>query len=281
APFERGNIFFLKDDRKSAEKEYLKASAEAPRDWIIAFNMGLMYHLNLDMLPAEQAMSKARELDPRAAEYQDVHGPKGEGADISPAFRDIPPEWISSEILDAPVDSKWVSSAWSFLGSPHKYFTPVSAAILIAFLTLLAVFAGKSRLSGRCSTCGALRCPRCHRTIKEADVCSGCWVLRQGVSVDETSREKVRKAVSLWGRRVRRTRKVGDLLLPGWNRFVYDGFGGAGVGVVWSLAAASFLVGAVLTPPILPWRQGWFPWISAAVFVLLYIPSLAKLRARR
>jgi len=204
------------------------------------------------------------------------------GGRVYPTFRNFPDSWVTAE-LSKQEGSAWSSGLWGFFGVAHAKVKPLYLLPLLLLGALYAFYSDKTTRSRRCISCGAIKCPRCHRLVKDAEVCGACWSLHhEGSKVDATSRQEMRGKIAHWAHETRTWRTVGSAMLPGWNEFFYSGgIDQLLIGIVWALCLAQVLSSWVVPFPALP-RSGaaGFPVGFFAVLLLTHLGGYLSARRR-
>lgn len=270
-----GNILHRQKDPVGAIKVYEEAAKAAPDNWMVFYNLSMLYTLRLNLVNSQTAMQKAESLDARAMQKYEITAPVIPG-EINLAEPHLPVSLIYSQ-LSRPVEtSGWLSDAWRLFGVSKYKFTPYYLAGLILAVMGLAWGANRTRLSVRCLSCGSIKCQRCHPRGRSPLLCDACWSLKNASNMDETNLKRRRDAVQAWTWKFSRYRKAGSILFPGFSRFIAEGGGVFNVilGCVWAFSLAWFLFSLFAPLPVYFYGTASFPWGAFVVLTLCYVISI-------
>ncbi len=275
--FQLGGLHFLDENYAGALEAFGKAIDARPNDWLAWYNLNVVHLARLELAQAEQAIRKASAIDANAMEEHQSQA-LSSGDKTYPTFRSFPAKWITGELLRGARDiSSWPKGVWSVFGFSHSAARPEYFMIFIVLGFLYSLTRKRARMSKRCSSCGTVKCPKCHRIVKGADICGGCWTLNHETGVDPASKRAMRESIVVWTKKSRRMLKFGSILLPGWNRYVYEGgFTSFLVGILWSVTLAVCLTYYFFPVPIAPWADLCFPWYAVALLGLCYVGAVFK-----
>lgn len=264
-----GAVEYILGNVGEAAEHYRRASEANPSDWRSWYNLAAIRLAQLDLAGAETARARANEISPAEVEKQQRVAADA-GGNIYPAFENFPPSWVAEAVEEAPSpENGWAEAMWSWLGFSFGVLRPTWMLGVMLVGLLWAKGMDKFRPSRRCVSCGAIKCPRCHRLIKDPNLCAGCWAMNNENAIDPESRRRQRESITWWTMETRSARKWGATLIPGWNTFIYSGgIGSAIAGVLWALAAGIAVAESVVRIPLGSWAG-----------TALVMPSLIALAA--
>lgn len=264
---ELGNIYFFEERFDDALKQYEELSAEDPNDPASMFNIYAAHLAKMDLMAAETAFAKYKELGPEAAKKLKT-GTAAGGNKIYPITRDIPTSWVMRKLFTSSDETGWSPLlgkglfGWNFVGRPEGY----AVLFLVLFFSMGKILGGKR--SGRCPSCGLVICPRCSRRVSGSRLCPGCWIAGREKNIDSTEKERLSDLAEAWERKTLLWGKIGRMVFPGWNDFLQGAFWhGFLLLLVWLLAGGWIVVHCFYAAPIVPWGEA--PSILPAIAVLI------------
>lgn len=273
---EIGAIRYLNGNPKEAAAVFEAETASRAGDWEAWFNLASMRMALLDVRGAEDAMGKARAIDPVMVEkLQQMTADAG--GTIYPVPVNLPREWVREEIMSAKVGADgWSSSLWSSLGFT-SVIEPLHAAIIIFLGLILSKAASGYKIAKRCASCGTVKCARCHRLVKDPALCAGCYSIGRESTIDADRKAAKRKEIMEWEMRAKTAGRWGGVLIPGWNAFVYkDGILSALLGTIWALAMGIILSEYLALVPIGAWVGPGIMTSALIVLAAIYMGGFLK-----
>ncbi|TLN20217.1 tetratricopeptide repeat protein [bacterium] len=269
-----GNILYQKKDAAAAVKAYEKAAEADPDDWMIWYNLGMLYTARLDLARSQDAMARAEAAGAAAMKRYEINAPVVSG-EITLAEPQIPHALMKSQMKSEVQMPSWLTSAWGLMGGKRFTITPFYLAGVITLILVAAYFAKRHRLSIRCISCGKIKCQRCHPRGKSMQICDACWSLKNASGMDETSIRRMKESIQQWTVKTGFLRKLGAYLFPGFSRYIVDTGGTVNLifGVVWAFAVA-WLISSFMAPvPFFSWGQSGAPWVAGAITLICHIIS--------
>ena len=257
---------------KAALELYTTAAQARGDDWKSWFNVGTMKMALLDVQGSEAAFNKAKSIAGNEVDYyQGVIADTG--GNLYPIVESIPSDWVEEAIQQKKVpESGWSSSLWASLGFSYPLLKPISVVVALLLGLALSRAGDRHKLAKRCTSCGEVKCARCHRLVKDPGLCSGCYSLFHESSLDVDSRRAKREDITLWEHKTRTARRWGGVLLPGWNDFVYSGdILHLLLGLLWSSAMGVILSEYVALVPVGTWEGTGLMTTSLLVLAAIYL----------
>lgn len=273
---ETAAITYLAGNPKEAAAIFENEVSSRSGDWESWFNLGAMRMALLDVRGSEEALGKARAINPAMVEkFQQMTADAG--GTLYPVPANLPEKWVREEIMSAKVaEGGWSSSLWSSLGFT-SIVQPLHAAIIIIFGLILSKAAAAYKIAKRCKSCGMVKCSRCHRLVKDPDLCAGCFSIGRESTVDADSKAAKRKDIQEWTIKSKSALRWGAVLIPGWNNFVYlDGILSALLGTLWALAMGVLLSEYLALVPIGSWVGPGIMTTALIILAAIYLGCFVK-----
>lgn len=254
---QQGAVEYLLGNMNEAANFYRKAAEANSGDWRAWYDLSAVRLAQLDLAGAEAAKAKAVSISPAEVERQQAVSADA-GGNIYPAFENFPASWISDAFAerDGPAEG-WSESLWAWLGLSFGVLRPYWVLGLMLLGMVWAKAMDRFRPSKRCVSCGQIKCPRCHRIVKDPNLCGSCWAMNYDSTIDPDGRKRQREAITWWTIESRSARRWGNTLLPGWNNFVYaGGVGSLLAGALWALLIGLALAEGMCRVPLGGWASG-------------------------
>lgn len=274
---QQGAVAFMLGNVDEAAALYRKSSESNPDDWRAWYNLAAVDLAKLDLAGAEAARARAVALAPAEVERQQNLSSDA-GGNIYPAFENFPQAWVSEALDEASVSSEgWSEALWAWLGLSFGFFRPIWVVGLMFLGFIGARAMDRFRPSRRCVSCGEIKCPRCHRVVKDPNLCIGCWAMSHESAIDPESRKRRRESVTWWTMESRSARRWGNTLLPGWNSFVYAGGVGAPLlGAIWAAALGLAMAESFARIPLGAWANAAVAIPALVLVALIHVLSGLK-----